>query len=167
MYYIDIFYQYNKMANKTKSRSGKKTRNTRLNNKMRKTSKPRVQCGGIGFNVPLNFSVIPPSDFYDKNSYMNDPSVAPYTASSRTMLGGRKEKSHNLMKAKSRRRVKKMHGGWSFYSSDPLLGTNLNTMSGFGTTAGSQVFYNTVNGTVQNNDGAIFQASPLPATAMV
>jgi len=134
---------------------------------MRKTSKARVQRGGVGFNVPFNFSVIPASDYYGENSYMNDPSVAPYHVSTRTMLGGKKGKSRNRMKGKSRGRVKKMRGGWAPYSSDPLLGTNLNTMSGFGTTAGSQVFYNTINGAGPNNSGAIFQASPLPATAMV
>lgn len=130
-------------SNKIPSRKS----NKRSNNKRRRTMK-----GGVSFNSPMNFQDIPKTDYYPLNSYASDPSVQPYLVDSR-QLGGKKTRRNQ------KRNLKKIKGGSTFLTTDPILGGNtlannnllsMNQIPGY---SGANNISNVLNGGTVSNSG--------------
>ena len=132
---------------KNQTRKSNKRPSVKSNKKRRRTMK-----GGVSFNSPMNFQDIPKTDYYPLNSYANDPSVQPYLVDSR-QLGGKKTR-HN-----QKRNQKKIKGGSTFLTTDPILGGNtlannnllsMNQIPGY---SGANNISNVLNGGTVSNSG--------------
>ena len=127
------------------------------NVRKRRQNHSKKMMGGTSFNQPVCFSAIPRADYYDYNTYINDPSRQIEDA--RLMTGGKrrasKKRIHRSNKTFRKNHGRKQKGGYSLINNGLLSNAPIGPVGNFWTTSGTGLNYSVLSTGTAPTQGAI------------